>query len=256
MSSIPICLKYLTLNNNVVIVIVGALADWVRSKRLLFSFGIIVMIASSLLLFLGTHIVLLVVARGLQGFSASIVWVSGFAFLTSHIDKKNIGWAMGMSSVGMGAGEILGPSIGGVMYEHVGHFAVLGLVCAILGVDITLRLLLVDKLPTDSATTSNNEEEEERPLLQNRQGEQQSTHQDHETSIANKSQRLATINVFSVKLNRDLCASCYAIAINSLIVFSLEAVSRPAFPLTLKHKLTRLDYRQFCIATFRLVDIC
>ena len=217
--------------------IVGALTDWVRSKRMLFLLGILTMTASTLLFFLGTHVAIAVIARALQGLSAALVWVSGFAFLTSHVEAKNVGWTMGITSMVMGAGELVGPVVGGVMYEHAGHFAVLGLVCAILGVDMVLRIMLVDKFPEQDADTSPKEDEEERPLLRDRPEDPQSTQQSPQPRkelTMKKPEPSATINLFGFRLPRDLSASCYAVAMNGVTVFALESVSRPVSSLDSK----------------------
>ena len=210
--------------------IVGALTDWVRSKRALFLLGIITMTTSTLLLFLGTHIAIAVVARALQGVSAALVWVSGFAFLTSHVEAKSVGRVMGITSVALGAGELLGPVVGGVMYEYAGHFAVLGLICAILGVDMVLRIMLVDKSPEQGADASTDEDEEARPLLRDTPEEPQSTQkspQQWREPTMKKPKQPATINLFGFGLNRDLCAGCLAVSINGLTLFAFESVSLP-----------------------------
>ena len=123
--SIPICLTIFPF------VIIRALTNRLRSKRMLFLLGILTMTASTFLLFLGTHVAIAVVARALQGVSAGLVRISDFAFLTSHVEGKNVGWAMGILSVSLGAGELQGPVVEEVMYESAGHFTVLGLICAI-----------------------------------------------------------------------------------------------------------------------------
>lgn len=217
-----ICQSDPSFPNSLSTVIVGALADWVRSKRGLFLLGMLTMTASTLLLFLGTHIAIAVIARALQGLSAALVWVSGLAFLTSHVEAKHLGWVMGIISVAQGAGELLGPVVGGVMYEHAGHFAVLGLVCAVLGMDMVLRIVLVDKSPDHGA------DEEASPLLPDRPEDPQSIQQSPQQwkePTANKPEQYATINLLGYRLSRDFCASCYAVSCSGIILFALEAVS-------------------------------
>ncbi|KAL6702396.1 hypothetical protein ACN47E_002201 [Coniothyrium glycines] len=198
--------------------IIGAIVDRTRYKRFVFTLGIVAMLASSLMLFLGRNIIVMIVARGLQGASASIVWVAGLATLTLHVEKKNAGWAMGTSSVGMAAGELLGPPIGGVMYEYAGHFATLGLVCAILGIDVVLRLLVVDKSPEPSKSSN----DEERPLLHD-SGEVHDYSSSNDSLNTQPSENILCADVVKRWINLDLLASCCAIAINSIILFALEA---------------------------------
>ncbi|KAF2755936.1 MFS general substrate transporter [Pseudovirgaria hyperparasitica] len=127
--------------------VVGYATDKVRSKKAIFFWGIIFMIAAVLMFFLGQHIALTVAARAIQGIAAGFVWVSGFAFLTSYLDSSNVGRCMGFVSAGMAAGEIAGPLIGGILYEYTGYYSVMGLVLGILGFDIALRFFLRDKHP-------------------------------------------------------------------------------------------------------------
>lgn len=172
-SSIPIRYRNFSLPDNLSIVLVGPLMDWVRNKRMLFLLGILAMRASTLLLFLGTHVA--IAARALQGLSAKLVWVSGFTFLRSHVDAKNLEWVMRSTYVALGAGKPLGPIVRGAMYEYASQFAVLGIICALVGVDMVLRVMLVDKIPQQDADTSPKEGEETCPLLQDRLEEVQST---------------------------------------------------------------------------------
>ena len=201
---------------------------------MLFLLGVLTMIASTLMLFLGTNVVIAVIARALQGLSGALVWVSGFALLTEYVEAKNVGWAMGITSVMLGAGELLGPVIGGVMYDHAGHFAVLGLVCAILGVDMIIRVMLVDKVPKQDTDNVSDEDGEARPLLRDRLEEPQRTQQapkHWKEPTTRKPVQRATINLFGFRLPRDFSASCYAICINGLTLFAFESVSHFIPPL-------------------------
>jgi MFS family permease len=188
------------------IVVAGFLTDYSPSKSLPFLLGIIIMIASSLMFFLGEHLAVVITARALQGLSASFVWVSGLAFLNSRVKAGYIGTAMGYVSVGTAAGEILGPIIGGTMYEHAGHFAVLGLVCGILGLDILFRLLLLDEPATKSHLNGDVADEEE-PLLN---GEAQTEDESVQSSVAPQD-------------DIELCAAYYAACIIGTIRYAFES---------------------------------
>ena len=209
------------------------------------------MTTSTLLLFLGTHIAIAVIARVLQGLSAALVWVSGLAFLTSHVEAKHLGWVMGIISVAQGAGELLGPVVGGVMYEHAGHFAVLGLVCAVLGVDMVLRIILVDKSPDHGA------DEEASPLLPDRREDPQSIQQSPQQwkePTGNTAEQSATISLLGYRLSRDFCASCYAVSCSGIILFALEAVSHSVSS-WIKDQLMAPDSFQLRIAPLWMDDV-
>ncbi|KAL8744925.1 MAG: hypothetical protein Q9190_002877 [Brigantiaea leucoxantha] len=105
------------------------------------------MAASTVMYFLGRHIAVLIVARALQGVSAAIVWVSGLALLAASFSDDKAGAAIGMTSVGISAGELSGPIIGGLLYDQVGHFAVFAVAMSVVGLDVVLRLLMTQKSP-------------------------------------------------------------------------------------------------------------
>jgi MFS family permease len=202
------------------IVVAGFLTDYSPSKSHPFLLGIITMIASSLMFFLGEHLAVVITARALQGLSASFVWVSGLAFLNSRVKAGYIGTAMGYVSVGTAAGEILGPIIGGTMYEHAGHFAVLGLVCGILGLDILFRLFLLDEPATRSHLDGDVVDEEE-PLLD---GESQTGAESVQSRVAPQDDiELHHISILGFQFDKDLCATYYAACIIGTIRYAFES---------------------------------
>ncbi|KAJ4347793.1 uncharacterized protein N0V89_009163 [Didymosphaeria variabile] len=207
--------------DTVTTVIAGVLTDRLRSKSSAFLFGMVTMIASSLMFFLGEHLAVVIAARALQGLSASFVWVSGLALLNAYVKTSYVGTAMGYISVGTAAGEISGPIVGGAMYEHAGHFAVLGLVCGILGVDIVLRLLLVDKPSDEQQQRNGNPADEEEPLLggvTQRGADSTNTRVAPQDVIEPKH-----INILGLQLDKDLCATYYATCIVGTIRYAFES---------------------------------
>lgn len=122
------------------------------------------MVASSLLFFISTHIAGVVTARAVQGASTAFVWVSGLAYLTIHVEGSNLGAAMSWVTMGSAAGELAGPLVGGVVYEKAGHFMVMLLVMVVLGVDVVLRVLLIDKSQSQGQCVDGTENERQ-PIL-------------------------------------------------------------------------------------------
>lgn len=60
-------------------------------------------------------------ARLLQGFAAAIPWTAGLALLAEVFPKEERGKAMGMAMSGQAVGVLLGPPIGGWLYELGGY---------------------------------------------------------------------------------------------------------------------------------------
>ncbi|KAH7122339.1 major facilitator superfamily domain-containing protein [Dendryphion nanum] len=206
-------------------VLAGYLSDRFRSKKTPFLLGLVSMMVSSPLLFLSTHIAGVITARAFQGISAAFVWVSGLAFLTSHIDASNIGTAMSWITIGGATGELVGPLVGGVLYEEAGHFSVMALVLAILGVDIGLRMLLTDK-PQMEGHGPEPVDDEIRPLLVDNEntngyrGVKASSITNAESSQVPGTKRWA---ILEDKDLLNLCASFFAATVTGIMRFALEA---------------------------------
>ncbi|KAL8712158.1 MAG: hypothetical protein Q9220_003592 [cf. Caloplaca sp. 1 TL-2023] len=88
---------------------------------------------------------MLAVARALQGASAVIVYVIGLALLVDTMGAADSGYAMGWTTVAYCLGSTIGPFTGGVVYDLAGHYAVFGVAFAVLGVDIVLRSILIER---------------------------------------------------------------------------------------------------------------
>lgn len=131
--------------NCAVLGIAGYIADGSVSKSRPFLAGIGIMLIATLLFFLATDPYLIIFARALQGASEALVWVSGIAFLVSQVDEANLGVCMGYTTLGATIGELIGPLLGGYLYEKLGHWAVFGVVEVVIAADIVLRLLVKEK---------------------------------------------------------------------------------------------------------------
>ena len=83
--------------------------------------------------------------RALQGTSAAIVRVVGLALISDTMGASNAGAAIGWQSIGVLVGLFLGPSLGGVVFDFWGHFAVFWMAFGLLVFDILLRFVLIEK---------------------------------------------------------------------------------------------------------------
>lgn len=72
-------------------------------------------------------------------------WVIGLALLADTVPQENLAQAMGYVSLGMSLGILIAPLLGGVVFDNVGYDAVFGMAYGLIGLDIILRLLLVEK---------------------------------------------------------------------------------------------------------------
>jgi MFS family permease len=72
-------------------------------------------------------------------------WVVGLALLADTVPQNQLAQATGWISLGMSLGILVSPLLGGIVYEHAGYNAVFGMAYALIGLDIVLRLMLVEK---------------------------------------------------------------------------------------------------------------
>ena len=107
--------------------------------------GLIILIGATAMLCIGTSIALFVAGRVLQGMSAAMVWTVGLALLADTVDKEELGKYLGYITLAMNGGTLLGPLLGGVVYDKGGYYAVFAMAFALLGLDIMLRLVLIEK---------------------------------------------------------------------------------------------------------------
>ncbi|KAL9122342.1 MAG: hypothetical protein Q9187_001095 [Circinaria calcarea] len=116
--------------------------------------------AGTALLCVATNIYFALVSRFLQGLSASVVFAIGLALLTDTVDRKDIGQFIGYFESSANMGVLVSPLLGGVVYAKAGYYAVFAMLFALVGLDIVLRLILVERkharkwsLPSPSMTS-------------------------------------------------------------------------------------------------------
>ncbi|PWY68410.1 MFS transporter [Aspergillus heteromorphus CBS 117.55] len=123
----------------------GYIADRLESRWWPFIAGLVALGASTALLCVGTHLGLWIVGRLFQGASTAVVWTVGAAMLVDTVGKEGLGQAMGYMGMGMTLGIMGGPLLGGVIYARGGYYAVFALAFALIGVDIVLRFVMIEK---------------------------------------------------------------------------------------------------------------
>ncbi|KXT09002.1 hypothetical protein AC579_72 [Pseudocercospora musae] len=123
----------------------GLLADKVSSRQAPFLAGLLALLASTILLFLGRTVPVLILARVLQGISAGFVWTIGLALCLETVGPANLGKTIGSIFSFISVGALAAPVLGGVLYDKVGFEGVFALGGAIIVVDFVMRLLVIEK---------------------------------------------------------------------------------------------------------------
>lgn len=121
-----------------------------RGPRMPMLLGLAGLAGSCILFALASDALTLVLARVLQGASAAVSWTAAFALIASRFAPGPRGAALGIAFAGVGAGTLLGPPLGGLLFQHVGErapFIAAGILCLVDGV---VRYRLVEDPPTQS----------------------------------------------------------------------------------------------------------
>lgn len=134
--------------------------DQMKSFRSTLLAGLVTLVGGTLLFCLGHGIGLYIVARFLQGISSAIVWIVGFnligqrlttglAMIADTVNPNKIGRAMTWISIQLNLGLTLGPLLGGIVYDRVGWYGTFALGFGFLGLDILLRIIVIEKRTAD-----------------------------------------------------------------------------------------------------------
>lgn len=114
-------------------------------RRLPLLLGLAALLGATIMLNVATSVAVFIIGRLLQGISAAVVWVVGLALLADTVPREMLAQYMGYVSLGMTSGFMLGPLLGGVLYERTGYNGVWALCYAFIGLDFVLRIVLVEK---------------------------------------------------------------------------------------------------------------
>ncbi|KAL9066790.1 MAG: hypothetical protein Q9157_007017 [Trypethelium eluteriae] len=123
----------------------GWFADHTTTRRAPLLLGLLALAGATVMLCVGSSVGVIIAGRILQGVSAAVVWVVGLALLVDTVGEKEIGQAMGYMGLAMSLGILVGPLLGGVVFAAAGYYAVFAMTFGLIGLDIVLRLVLIEK---------------------------------------------------------------------------------------------------------------
>ncbi|MCJ1295433.1 hypothetical protein MMC34_006996 [Xylographa carneopallida] len=123
----------------------GWLADKSPNRRLPLLIGLLTLGGATAMLCVGSSIGVLVAGRLLQGLSAAIVWTVGLALLVDTVGQTGVAQTMGSVFLAMSLAFLVAPLLGGVVYARAGYDAVFYIAFGVIVLDVSLRLLLIEK---------------------------------------------------------------------------------------------------------------
>lgn len=125
--------------------IFGYLVDRGRTRRLPFIGALVVLTGCMVILQLAHSIAGFVAARLFQGIAGALVVVAVFALIGDAVPQDRLGQTIGYLGSAIASGFLLGPFLGGIVYNSGGYDAVFWFAYPILALDMVMRLVLVEK---------------------------------------------------------------------------------------------------------------
>ncbi|KAJ6006673.1 hypothetical protein N7451_004617 [Penicillium sp. IBT 35674x] len=126
------------------IALFGYFADKCSSRKLPFVLGLIALGTSTALFAFARTFPILVIARSLQGFSAAAVWVVGLAIVSDNVPPERVGAALGMTTIGLTWGFLLGPMVSGYIHDTFGYYGCYAIPVGLIVVDVVLRFAMIE----------------------------------------------------------------------------------------------------------------
>jgi MFS family permease len=123
----------------------GYLVDRGRTRRLPFIGALIMLAGCMVILQLSHSIAGFVTARLLQGIAGALVVVAAFALIGDAVPQERLGQTIGYLGSAIASGFLLGPFLGGIVYNAGGYDAVFWFAYPILVLDLVMRLVLIEK---------------------------------------------------------------------------------------------------------------
>jgi multidrug resistance protein len=129
----------------------GKLADRVGRRGPMLG-GLLGLFATTLLFAFARSYPLLILARVLQGLSATATWTAGMALLADHFPQSARGRAMGTVFAFANLGVLVGPTLSGWLSQHFGLRAPFLAAAALALVDAAARITLLRDVPATRDT--------------------------------------------------------------------------------------------------------
>ncbi|KAF9383877.1 hypothetical protein CPB97_006157 [Podila verticillata] len=123
----------------------GVLGDAFVSRRTPMLIGLLGMLVSTVLFMVASNFYVFLAARLLQGVAGGSVWTLGLALITDVFPAEVLGVQMGKALIGYTLGLMMGPPLGGLLYEHGGYQAPFVFISVITLIDFGCRALIIEE---------------------------------------------------------------------------------------------------------------
>lgn len=204
-------------------------------RRLPLLLGLTALLGATIMLNVATSVAVFIIGRLLQGVSAAVVWVVGLALLADTVPRDMLAQYMGYVSLGMTSGFMLGPLLGGVLYERTGYNGVWALCYGFIGLDFVLRIVLVEKkdLPVSPAAEGDAVEDVQNEPADLPSETKDSSAENATLPIAEESTPSQPVSktrvqklpaVFTLLASRRLLAALFASVVQATLIASFDSI--------------------------------
>ncbi|KAL5363200.1 major facilitator superfamily domain-containing protein [Aspergillus floccosus] len=132
--------------------LIGHFADKAPNRKTPLILSLAGCIAGTVMVACALSLPVLFLGRVLQSVAGAVVWIVGLATVADTVQRERLGTAMGIVMTFTNAGTISGPMVSGLLLEWVGYWATWSVPLVVLGVDIVLRMLMIERPPTPPPT--------------------------------------------------------------------------------------------------------
>jgi MFS family permease len=106
--------------------------------------GVVMLFISAVLFLVGTTPDVVIFSRIMQGAGAACTWTAGLALVAEYFVARRVR-AMGFALLGGTIGAVIGPLVGGEMYDIFGYALTIYFMLGLLAVDFILRFVFISK---------------------------------------------------------------------------------------------------------------
>ncbi len=115
---------------------IGLLSDR-TGRRPIMVIGMLTLAAATVVFALSSNIYVLIIARIIQGMSGAATWSAGLALLADTYGPEERGEKLGFAMSVMSVGMLIGPVVGGLIYDNLGYvptFVIPAIIASTIGV--------------------------------------------------------------------------------------------------------------------------
>lgn len=128
---------------------ISMLGERYKNRRLLLLCFPLVLAISLILFWKASPLPVLIFSRILQGASGTGIWTIGLALICDTVPESKKGTIIGYVLIGWSLGMIIGPLMGGILYDSLGYDAIFISALILTGVDFLFRLFMIEKKKAD-----------------------------------------------------------------------------------------------------------